>query len=122
LTLGVATKLPIEILSSKKAIEVRPKGVNKGSILKQLLAHQCDVQSSEPGATENQPFDFVLCIGDDRTDEDMFIALQDSDHTYPEHHYTVVVEDKSSEARYSIRHQSDVLSLLEYLVASPRLS
>ncbi|KAL6072926.1 alpha,alpha-trehalose-phosphate synthase (UDP-forming), variant 2 [Balamuthia mandrillaris] len=59
---NVASKLPIEILLGKKAIEIRPQNVNKGATVRKILSRH--------------PLpDFILCLGDDRTDEDMFMAL-----------------------------------------------
>jgi trehalose-6-phosphatase len=46
------------VLVGKKAIEVRPKGINKATAVKKIFAIH-----------EEIPFDFVFCIGDDKTDE-----------------------------------------------------
>ncbi|KAF9901248.1 threalose-6-phosphate phosphatase [Linnemannia zychae] len=59
---AVLSKLPVEILVGKKNLEVRPTIVNKGEIVKRLLNQHPDVE-------------FVMCAGDDKTDEDMFRAL-----------------------------------------------
>ncbi|KAG0020362.1 threalose-6-phosphate phosphatase [Podila clonocystis] len=59
---AVLSKLPVEILVGKKNLEVRPTIINKGEIVKRLLSQHPDVE-------------FVLCAGDDKTDEDMFRAL-----------------------------------------------
>ncbi|KAG0352161.1 threalose-6-phosphate phosphatase, partial [Gamsiella multidivaricata] len=59
---AVLSKLPVEILVGKKNLEVRPTIVNKGEIVKRLLSQHPEI-------------DFVLCAGDDKTDEDMFRAL-----------------------------------------------
>ncbi|KAG0292977.1 threalose-6-phosphate phosphatase [Dissophora globulifera] len=59
---AVLSKLPVEILVGKKNLEVRPTIVNKGEIVKRLLLQHPEVE-------------FVLCAGDDKTDEDMFRAL-----------------------------------------------
>ncbi|KAI9179323.1 hypothetical protein H9P43_005986 [Blastocladiella emersonii ATCC 22665] len=63
------SKRPLEILVGKKNLEVRPIAVNKGEIVKRLLA-----TAAPPGAR----FEYVFCVGDDRTDEDMFRALHQS--------------------------------------------
>ncbi|KAI8096964.1 glycosyltransferase family 20-domain-containing protein [Halteromyces radiatus] len=60
---AIVPKLPVEILLGKKNIEIRPTVVNKGSAVKRALA-----QTSAAG--------FILCAGDDRTDEDMFKTLK----------------------------------------------
>jgi hypothetical protein len=55
--------MPIDILKGKKNIECRPAHTNKGEIVKRLLYTSPDVG-------------FALCVGDDKTDEDMFRALK----------------------------------------------
>jgi trehalose 6-phosphate synthase/phosphatase len=60
---NVANKRPIDILVGKKNLEVRPSAVNKGEIVKRILYQNPDAE-------------FVFCAGDDKTDEDMFRALQ----------------------------------------------
>ena len=59
---NVASKLPIEILLGKKAIEIRPQNVNKGATVRKIMASLSDA-------------DFIFCVGDDKTDEDMFLSL-----------------------------------------------
>jgi len=56
---------PIEILSGKKNLEVRPTHINKGEIVLRVMEWK-----------RNVDFDFILCCGDDRTDEDMFHVLK----------------------------------------------
>ncbi|TPX43022.1 hypothetical protein SeMB42_g04895 [Synchytrium endobioticum] len=60
---AVLSKLPVEILVGKKNLEVRPISINKGEIVKRLVI-------------ANSSADFVMCVGDDKTDEDMFKALR----------------------------------------------
>ncbi|KAI9499125.1 glycosyltransferase family 20-domain-containing protein [Zychaea mexicana] len=59
---SIISKLPVEILVGKKTLEVRPTCINKGEVIKRGLANH-------PDAT------FLLCAGDDKTDEDMFRVL-----------------------------------------------
>jgi len=59
------TNIPAEIMVGKKNIEVRPKAINKGEIVRRL-------------AKEFHEAEFVYCTGDDKTDEDMFRAFKDS--------------------------------------------
>lgn len=110
LMLSVASKMPIEVLTGKKAIEVRPKGINKGAVVRTLLNTKF----------RDAMLDFILCIGDDRTDEDMFAALNDLEtsgtiQTGATYCATVVVEERISVAKYCLSQQSDVLSLLASL-------
>ncbi|KAH7928571.1 trehalose 6-phosphate phosphatase [Leucogyrophana mollusca] len=60
---NLAHKRPIEVLVGKKNLEVRPIAVNKGEIVKRIIYKNPDAE-------------FVFCAGDDKTDEDMFRALQ----------------------------------------------
>ena len=66
----ISSKLPVEILSGKKTIEIRPIGIDKGTTVKQLLSQE--------------DWDFAVAIGDDKTDEDMFHALPEksTDHVF----------------------------------------
>lgn len=76
---AILSKRPVEILVGKKCLEVRPISISKGEIVKRLLTQRV------------QPLDFVFCVGDDKTDEDMFkmidkvkaaqAAFQESDHS-----------------------------------------
>ncbi|EME30539.1 alpha,alpha-trehalose-phosphate synthase (UDP-forming) [Galdieria sulphuraria] len=56
---------PLEILMGQKILYVRPKGVDKGSFVQFILTK---LQPQSP--------DFILCIGDDRTDEQMFQQVE----------------------------------------------
>lgn len=61
----IASVYPVEIISGKKNLEVRPGCCNKGAIVRALLERH------------GRPR-MVLCVGDDRTDEDMFKVLQET--------------------------------------------
>jgi len=52
----MAQKLPIDVVHGKKVIEVRPSNINKGAAVQKAIALHPD-------------FEFMLCVGDDRTDE-----------------------------------------------------
>jgi hypothetical protein len=56
--------------------------------------------------------DFVLCMGDDTTDEDMFKALEGEA-------YTIKVNSGASSAQYTILSQQRVLPLLNSLIQPP---
>jgi len=53
--------------------------------------------------------DFVLCIGDDVTDEDMFRAMRDKG-------YTVKIGRANTSAQYTILSQKDVFPFLQRFV------
>lgn len=74
-------------------LEIRPRGATKGHIAEKWL--------------EKQPT-FVLAIGDDYTDEDMFEVL-------PSWAYTVKVGRGRTAARFRLQKSAEVLALLEKL-------
>src|SRR3990167_6629836 len=84
----------IQIVNGDKIIEVKPQGTNKGTITNELLV-------------ENKS-DFVLCIGDDATDEDMFRAL-------PKSAYSIKVGLGETRARNQLPSVNKVLNLLKQL-------
>jgi len=57
----VARSFDVEVMPGKANLEVRPKFVNKGEIAKRLV----EAYGNKPG----DPPEFVLCMGDDLTDE-----------------------------------------------------
>ena len=87
--------MPLQVIDGHKVVEVKMSGYNKGSAAKKLI-------SSE----EN---DFILAIGDDKTDEELFGAL-------PDKAVTLKVGKGQTQARYSFISQSDVVSFLNRLV------
>ena len=87
------------MLEGKKVIEVRGAGVNKGSVAAALVL-------------QLQP-DFVLAIGDDQTDEDLFRSL-------PTSAYTVHVGTPFTSARFNLHQQQDVRPLLSELLEEER--
>jgi len=56
---------PADILVGHKVVEVRPRGIDKGRVVRHVLAGQV-------------PPPLIVAIGDDQTDEDMFTALPTS--------------------------------------------
>ncbi|HKB43279.1 MAG TPA: trehalose-phosphatase, partial [Chitinophagaceae bacterium] len=84
----------LQIIHGNKVVEVRMSGYDKGVIALKIV-------------NELKP-DFVLCIGDDTTDEDMFKALE-------EKAYTIKVSNAATAAKYTILSQQKVLPLLSQL-------
>jgi trehalose 6-phosphate synthase/phosphatase len=81
----------VGVYSGNKIIEVKPRGVHKGTVAEELLL--------------DKPAEFVMCIGDDYTDEDMFKSL-------PETAYTIKVGSQDTAARYHLDNVDAVRSLL----------
>ncbi|KAE8662626.1 Alpha,alpha-trehalose-phosphate synthase 6 [Hibiscus syriacus] len=63
---SVLANEPVTVKSGQNFVEVKPQGVSKGLVAKRLLSTM-----QEKGMLP----DFVLCIGDDRSDEDMFEVI-----------------------------------------------
>jgi trehalose 6-phosphate synthase/phosphatase len=91
---------PAELLAGDRVIEIRPRGVNKGNVVRQVLAH---VEPPEPT---------IVAMGDDATDEDMFRAL-------PEEAVTVSIGYRASIARYRVATPRAARSWLEAIAKSP---
>lgn len=78
----VGRKWDVEVMTGKANLEVRPTFINKGEISKRLVTTYnaelreapSTVEDASKDATPNR-LEFVLCMGDDFTDEDMFRAL-----------------------------------------------
>ena len=68
----VARRWDVEVMAGKANLEVRPTFINKGEIVKRLVAtYNAELRSLDP----SRKIEFALCMGDDFTDEDMFRAL-----------------------------------------------
>jgi trehalose 6-phosphate synthase/phosphatase len=86
----------LAVFHGNKIIEIKPETINKGVVAEMLY-------------DTYQP-DFVLCIGDDYTDEDMFYSL-------PEHSYTIKVGLEETEALFQLKKVADVHQLLKFLLS-----
>jgi len=85
-------------------VEVRPKGINKGAVVKKIMQREPNI-------------DFVLAMGDDKTDEDTYDEVNKQDQVI-KYLYTVNVEKKPSSARYYVDNQRSVIDLLTKLAYS----
>lgn len=87
---------PVEILTGSKIVEIRQYGIDKGRAYSHV-------------ASTTGPYDFVLAIGDDRTDEDLFAAIGEDG-------YTVHVGPGGSIAASSLHSPGSVRRFLALLV------
>ncbi len=87
----------LEILEGKKVVEIKVSGINKGTAASELLYHE--------------PYDFVMAIGDDWTDEFLFKEL-------PADACTVKVGSENSAAKYYLNNYKEVRSFLYEIVKS----
>lgn len=131
----------LEVMDGKANIEVRPRFVNKGEIVKSLVWHKhgdpkdfLETIDTSKLSVEDMP-DFILCLGDDFTDEDMFRELNTIEDTwkknFPEntnkwgHHgvYPVTVgsASKKTVAKAHLTDPQQVLDTLGLLVGNVSL-
>ncbi|KAJ3671015.1 hypothetical protein LUZ60_008441 [Juncus effusus] len=107
---SVMANEPVSVKSGQFIVEVKPQGVSKGLVAEKILKSM---------KSNGRPADFVLCIGDDRSDEDMFENLSElikrglvSAQT---NLFGCTVGQKPSKAKYYLDDTNDVLSMLNAL-------
>lgn len=88
----ICLKQKLQILQGNKVVEIKYPECTKGSEVKRLL--------------QRNHYDFILAVGDDVTDEDMFRAL-------PDDSITVKVGNVSEAARYNLLAQTEVIPFLK---------
>jgi trehalose 6-phosphate synthase/phosphatase len=92
---GMLAETELRAYRGNKIVEVKPLWANKGQIAQQLLV-------------EHQGADFLLGIGDDRTDEDLFAV-------FPPDAWTVHVGESASTARFRVPDVRSVRQILKGL-------
>lgn len=107
---SVLANEPVAVKSGQHFVEAKPQGVSKGVIAEKLLSSMVR-QSSPP--------DFVLCCGNDRSDEDMFEIIANAMAEPPHSPYAEVfactVGQKPSKAKYYLVDTVEVIKMLEGL-------
>jgi trehalose 6-phosphate synthase/phosphatase len=98
--LNLTGKTDLQVIQGNKVVEIRRAGVDKGN----AAAHWMS----------DNNYDFILGIGDDTTDEDLFKAL-------PESAVSIRVGISATHAKYNIRNSAEVINLLRALVGMPEL-
>ncbi|KGN49325.1 probable alpha,alpha-trehalose-phosphate synthase [UDP-forming] 7 [Cucumis sativus] len=107
---SVLANEPVAVKSGQFIVEVKPQGVSKG-----LVAEKIFTSMAEAGRRA----DFVLCIGDDRSDEDMFEIIGNAVSSGSLSSNTLVfactVGQKPSKAKYYLDDTTEVINMLEAL-------
>ncbi|KAJ6837066.1 putative alpha,alpha-trehalose-phosphate synthase [UDP-forming] 7 [Iris pallida] len=110
---GVLANEPVSVKNGQLIVEVKPQGVSKGLVAEKILLSM--VENAKRA-------DFVLCIGDDRSDEDMFegiAGVKTKDLVAPTTSvFACTVGQKPSKARYYLDDTSDVINMLGALAES----
>ncbi len=88
-------RLNLQIMRGNKIVEIKPAGISKGAEAKRLMAQS--------------KYDCVIAIGDDTTDEEMFLAL-------PPNTITIKVGKSSKTAQYNIPTQQQTILFLNRLI------
>ncbi|CCI41939.1 unnamed protein product [Albugo candida] len=101
----VLENFQVEVLAGSDYLEVRPEGVDKGVIVDRILS----TLESKMG----NYVDFIMCIGDDQSDELMFQYLEEV-RSRPKL-FTVTVGKKPSAAKYFVNDVEQVKELLSVL-------
>lgn len=86
----------LKILYGNKVVEIMPREIGKGNAVKKLF--------------EQNNYDFILSIGDDATDEEVFEFFSNNTNAF-----TVKVGKRKTFARYNLNRVNDVVSLLKNL-------
>jgi trehalose 6-phosphate synthase/phosphatase len=86
--------LKLEVAEGNKIVEIKNAGINKGLAAMKWLS--------------KKKWDFILAVGDDVTDEDLFREL-------PEFAYSIKVGLAPSKAKFRFKSQDEVRSLLNLM-------
>ncbi|KAI8369853.1 glycosyltransferase family 20-domain-containing protein [Choanephora cucurbitarum] len=102
---AILSKMPVEMIIGRKSLEVRPAITSKGEILKRILSTSSEV-------------DFVMCFGNDKTDDNMFKILKKIAEPRSST-FSVVssVKDKKTMADWRVQTVEDVLHAIKRLVS-----
>ena len=92
--ISICSRQKLQIMQGNKVVEIKSPDYNKGSEVKRLMV--------------DMHYDFILAIGDDTTDDDMFQAL-------PRNAVAIKVGSISEIASYNLPSQQDVLPFLSAL-------
>src|SRR5690554_2382617 len=93
--MNLCARLNLQIMKGNKIVEIKSPDFSKGTEVKRLL--------------EKQDYDFILAIGDDVTDDDMFHAL-------PEKAISIKIGDFSEYAKYNLPTQKQTIPFLKQLI------
>ncbi|GAB4839826.1 Probable alpha,alpha-trehalose-phosphate synthase [UDP-forming] 9 [Ancistrocladus abbreviatus] len=110
---NVLANEPAVVKRGQHIVEVKPQGVSKGFVVEKVLSEI---------ANGGQPPDFLMCIGDDRSDEDMFESLSkpvtNPSQLFNPEIFACTVGQKPSKARYYLDDTCEVVKLLRGLAAA----
>ncbi|XP_076958935.1 alpha,alpha-trehalose-phosphate synthase [UDP-forming] 5-like [Bidens hawaiensis] len=113
---SVLANEPVTVKSGQNKVEVTTQGINKGLVVDRLLTIM---------KQKNMVPDFVLCIGDDKSDEDMFeaitCAMAGPTLSPVAEVFACTVGTKPSKAKYFLEDTTEILRMLQALSAASEL-
>ncbi|MFC2017650.1 trehalose-phosphatase, partial [Chloroflexota bacterium] len=98
--LNLTANLNLQVLEGSKVVEVKNAGVNKGRAALQLISRQ--------------EWDFILAVGDDLTDEDVFKVL-------PTTAWSIKVGVSASAAKFNLGSPTEVTALLKQMIKGEKV-
>jgi trehalose 6-phosphate synthase/phosphatase len=103
-------------MAGKMNVEVRPRVIGKGESTRLLVE-----EFGETGGEKSNGLQFVLCLGDDSTDEDMFRAIKHAD-LEEGRAFSVVVGESSKQtlADWHLLEPGDVVDTIAGLCGMPK--
>ncbi|KAF3792940.1 Alphaalpha-trehalose-phosphate synthase UDP-forming 5 [Nymphaea thermarum] len=114
---SVLANEPVSVKSGQHIVEVKPQGVTKGLVAERLLSLM-----KQKGKLP----DFVLCAGDDRSDEDMFevitSAMAGPSLSPIAEVFACTVGQKPSKAKYYLDDTSEIIRMLQGLATASELA
>ncbi|HJP63012.1 MAG TPA: trehalose-phosphatase, partial [Mucilaginibacter sp.] len=90
----IALDKGLQLLPGDKVVEVKNVEINKGKAARTMI--------------DNEDYDFIMALGDDYTDEDIFKAL-------PDNAITIKIGNNVSAAKFYLRTPTEARKLLKNL-------
>ncbi|XP_074319239.1 putative alpha,alpha-trehalose-phosphate synthase [UDP-forming] 7 [Silene latifolia] len=107
---SVLANEPVSVKSGQYIVEVKPQGVSKGLVAEKIFNRMEMI---------GKQADFVLCVGDDRSDEDMFEfiggAVNSGILSANTSVFACTVGQKPSKAKYYLDDTTEVMTMLDAL-------
>lgn len=107
---SVLANEPVVVKRGQHIVEVKPQGVGKGVAVERLIATM---------RSDSRLPDFVLCIGDDSSDEDMFASVEScvtgTSSSAIVEVFACTVGRKPSKAKFYLDDPDDVIKMLQGL-------
>ncbi|KAL7603990.1 hypothetical protein Lser_V15G16312 [Lactuca serriola] len=109
---SVLANEPVVVKSGQYIVEVKPQGVTKGLVAEKIFSSMFK---------KERRADFVLCVGDDRSDEDMFVMIGDAIkggvilNVNNRSVFACTVGQKPSRAEYYLDDTVEVMNMIENL-------